>query len=181
MQEINSLYLSNVNIRKQVFNDLNLKSINMEKLTNKEIETLITRLQNDNEYWESWKGLKTQKSELVQSKILKNNAIIQKLQNMRTNEGTIVCYRWVAESNDGAFTNESVQIFSTKKECYDDMRNAVLEKMKWNTQFDEDFYDLEEDDYIGYEVRFQQDKIIHKSYSGTYTYEIKKIIFKKMN
>lgn len=80
-------------------------------------------------------------------------------------------YRWIAKSNDGAFEDESA-LFETEKECYNDMRNAVLEKIKWNTEYDEDFHDILEDEYIGYEVNFSQRKITHKSYSGLYTYEI---------
>lgn len=41
--------------------------------------------------------------------------------------------------------------------------------MKWNTEFDEDFDEVDE---IGYGVLFSKDKIIHESYSGEYTYEI---------
>ena len=55
------------------------------------------------------------------------------------------------------------------------MRNAVLEKMKWNTEYDEDFADIMADGYIGYEVKFSRNKIIHESYSGIYTYEIKEV------
>lgn len=39
-------------------------------------------------------------------------------------------YKWFAESNDGAFQDESIQTFTSKRECYNDMRNAALEKMK---------------------------------------------------
>ena len=78
-------------------------------------------------------------------------------------------YIWKAESDDGAFEDNSRQQFDTKKEAYDDMRNAVFEKMKWNTEFDEDFFDC---DSIGYQVHFSQDKIVHESYSGVYTYTI---------
>lgn len=84
-------------------------------------------------------------------------------------------YKWFAESNDGAFEDESRKSFATKKECYNDMRNAALEKMKWNTEFDEDFDDMEDGNYIGYNVRFSKDKIIHESYSGIYTYEIGRV------
>jgi hypothetical protein len=55
------------------------------------------------------------------------------------------------------------------------MRNAALEKMKWNTEFDEDFDDVDDSDYIGYKVKFSKDKIIHESYSGIYTYEIGRV------
>ena len=78
-------------------------------------------------------------------------------------------YYWKAKSNDGAFEDESDQGFVTKKDAYDDMRDAALTKMKWNTEYDEDFYDTEE---IVYDVSFSQDKIIHESYSGMYIYEI---------
>ena len=49
------------------------------------------------------------------------------------------------------------------------MRKNALEKMKWNTEYT-DF--AKENESIGYEVSFSQDKITHNSYSGLYTYEI---------
>ena len=70
-------------------------------------------------------------------------------------------YRWVAESNDRSFKDESRKEFASKEECYNDMRNAVLYQMKWNT--------------YGYKVHFSKNKIIHESYSGVYTYEIKEV------
>ena len=79
-------------------------------------------------------------------------------------------YKWVAFSNDGAYEVKSKKMFESKKDCYDDMRNAVLEKMKWNTEYDEDFE--QQEDAVGYKVRFTQDMIIHVSYSGTYVYKI---------
>ena len=81
-------------------------------------------------------------------------------------------FKWVAKSDDGAFEDESRRCFATRKECYEDMRNHALEKMKWNTEYDDDFSDLLDDDYIGYEVKFKQDEIVHTSYSGVYTYTI---------
>lgn len=84
-------------------------------------------------------------------------------------------YKWVAASNDGAFEDESCKEFTSKRECYNDMRNAALEKMKWNTEYDADFADIIDDGYIGYEVKFSRNKIIHESYSGVYTYEIKEV------
>ena len=80
-------------------------------------------------------------------------------------------YKWVAASNDGAFEDESRQEFTSKEECYNDMRNAALEKIKWNTEFT----DCDENDTLGYKVHFSQNKIIHESYSGIYTYEIKEV------
>ena len=79
-------------------------------------------------------------------------------------------FTWVAKSDDGAFEDESRILFSTKEACYNDMRNAALEKMKWNTEFNEDYSDGT--DTIGYEVYFSQDMIEHISYSGRYTYRI---------
>lgn len=78
--------------------------------------------------------------------------------------------KWVAFSNDGAYEAFSKGSFDNKKDCYNDMRNAVLEKMKWNTEYDEDF--PYEGDAVGYKVHFTQDMIIHTSYSGTYVYKI---------
>lgn len=75
---------------------------------------------------------------------------------------------WTAESSDG-WCDKSDKFFATKKECYEDMRNAVLEKMKWNTVYDED---LEEYDFVDYGVWFSKEKIKHTSYSGEYTYSI---------
>ena len=81
-----------------------------------------------------------------------------------------VKYKWVAECSDGAFNDESKELYQTKEECYCYMRDAALEKMKWNTEYLHDFDD--EEDSIGYEVSFSQNEIVHKSYSGTYTYKI---------
>lgn len=83
-----------------------------------------------------------------------------------------VKYKWVAFSNDGAYEVSSDATYESKKECYDDMRDAVLKKMKWNTEYDEDF-DYE-DSAVNYEVRFAQEMIIHESFSGVYVYKIVK-------
>lgn len=80
-----------------------------------------------------------------------------------------VAYKWVAKSDDGAFEDESRTLFSSKKSCYNNMRRHALEKMQWNTQYDEDFVDCGS---IGYEVQFTPNSITHKSYSGVYTYQI---------
>ena len=77
-------------------------------------------------------------------------------------------YKWIAKSNDG-WENESTREFDTKKEAYNDMRNAVFDKMHWNTEFDED---LTDDCFVNYKVHFEQDKIVHESFSGVYTYQI---------
>ena len=83
--------------------------------------------------------------------------------------GKQVAYKWVASSDDGAFEDDSKTMFSSKKICYNNMRKHALAKMEWNTQYDEDFSDC---DSIGYEVQFTPNSIIHKSYSGVYTYQI---------
>jgi hypothetical protein len=80
-------------------------------------------------------------------------------------------YTWIASSNDGSYQATSCRFFDTKKEAYEDMRNEALEKMKWNTEL-EDFSDLDESDYLGYEVKFHPNYIVHESYSGTYTYKM---------
>lgn len=79
-------------------------------------------------------------------------------------------YYWKAYSDDGAYEVHSTRGFKTQKEAYNHMRNAVLEKMKWNTEYDEDF-DAEGDPII-YTVTFTKSSITHESYSGLYTYEI---------
>ena len=79
-------------------------------------------------------------------------------------------YYWIANSDDGAFSDRSEMEFETKEDAYNDMRDAALEKMKWNTQYDEDFEDDEH--IIDYKVEFSPNQIIHSSYSGTYKYQI---------
>lgn len=83
-------------------------------------------------------------------------------------------YRWSGYSDDGAYQAES-GYFDTKKECYDHMRRAALMKMEWNTEFDEDFLDV---DTINYNVSFSKNQIIHQSYSGTYTYTMEEVVIK---
>lgn len=76
-------------------------------------------------------------------------------------------YSWKAKSNDGSFEDDGGW-FETHEEAYNDMRNHALEKMKWNTEF----YDVEEEETLGYSVHLSKNKIVHESYSGVYTYEI---------
>ena len=77
-------------------------------------------------------------------------------------------YSWKASSNDGCYEDKGSRWFDTKKEAYEDMREYALEKMQWNTEWE----DVDENDTLGYEVHFSRNKIVHESYSGTYTYEI---------
>lgn len=84
---------------------------------------------------------------------------------------------WQASSNDGSFTDCSTKFFESEEEAYKDMRNAVLEKMKWNTEYKEDLCsDGDEPCVIGYNVKFSRKEITHESYSGLYTYEIKEFV-----
>lgn len=79
-------------------------------------------------------------------------------------------FKWVAFSHDSAYEANSKTTFSEQKDCYNDMRNAVFEKMKWNTQYAEDFET--KDDAVSYKVWFEQGMIVHQSYSGTYVFLI---------
>lgn len=82
-------------------------------------------------------------------------------------------YKWIASSDDGSFKDESRQAFTSKEECYNDMRNSALEKIKLSTEYTESFNDHES---IGYGITFYQEKITHASYkSSVCTYEIKEI------
>lgn len=83
-------------------------------------------------------------------------------------------YSWKAKSNDGSYEAGATRDFTTKREAYEDMRKAALEKMEWNTGW-EDFSDMDEKDWIGYNVKFHRNYIVHESYSGIYTYEIVEI------
>lgn len=79
-------------------------------------------------------------------------------------------FKWVAFSHDWSYEVDSHSTFVTKDACYNDMRDAVLGKMKWNTEYNDDFDSG--DSAISYKVWFEQGMIVHKSYSGTYVYLI---------
>lgn len=105
-------------------------------------------------------------------------------------------FKWIAESDDGSFHDESSRIFATQRECYEDMLIAATEKMRWNVTYNdviEDCEIYEEDglvktpgemiDYggehapgdnwaIGYRLECHPHMIQHASYSGLYTYRI---------
>lgn len=81
-------------------------------------------------------------------------------------------FKWVAFSHDTAYEANSKTTFTEEKDCYNDMRNAVLEKMKWNTEYAEDFDTRQ--DAVSYKVWFEQGMIVHQSFSGTYVYLIVK-------
>lgn len=96
-------------------------------------------------------------------------------------------YAWTAKSDDGCFEDMSEKAFDTQEECYTDMMVHAVNKIKWNV----DYWDVidgqnilekngikqtnevgKDAGYIGYELKFMPHKIVHTSYSGTYTYEI---------
>lgn len=88
-------------------------------------------------------------------------------------------YKWVAYCHDWAYEDKSEKVFDTIKDCYNDMRLAVLTKMTWNTNYDEDFEyrgdeiaPLNWGDAISYQVWFEKRMIVHHSFSGTYVYLI---------
>lgn len=83
-------------------------------------------------------------------------------------------YRWTAKSDDGSYEDES-EVFATEKECYLNMRDAVLEKMKWNTEYEDVNECVDVYDYIDYHVKFNEKWAVHKSYSGTYLYKVEKV------
>ena len=79
-------------------------------------------------------------------------------------------YKWAGYSHDTAYQVSSEKLFDSEEECYNDMRNAALEKMKWNTEYSEDYNDT--DDAVTYKVYFNTWMIAHSSYSGVYVYLI---------
>ena len=86
--------------------------------------------------------------------------------------------KWVAFSTDGSYEDESKIAFNGIETCYNNMRRAVLEKMTWNTEW-EDFdyvdelgYKFNRNNSISYDVKFLPHIITHKSYSGLYIYMI---------
>lgn len=102
--------------------------------------------------------------------LLKGSIFLKDVEDTANDKSDL--YSWKATSGhkgDENYEDESTQYFATQKEAYDDMRRAVLEKMKWNTEFREDF---DEDDRVDYKVVFSQKRIVHTSYSGTYIYDV---------
>ena len=76
-------------------------------------------------------------------------------------------YKWIAYSHDYAYKDNSKKVFDTIKDCYNDMRKSVLEKMTWNTNYDEDFEFPDDEvaplnygDAISYQVWFEKRMIV---------------------
>lgn len=96
-------------------------------------------------------------------------------------------YYWTVESSDG-FTDKTKALFKTQADCYADMVKHAIDKIKWNTLWTDlvETDDKPNDDglitndkldllHIHYDLDIYPDKIVHKSYSGIYTYQIKTI------
>ena len=91
-------------------------------------------------------------------------------------------YYWEAHSDDECY-NESSRLFDTQEECYADMMDCAVNKMKWNIEWEDVVSDsatttesngiVTTGEPIGYELKVNANEIVHKSYSGTYTYTIK--------
>ena len=66
-------------------------------------------------------------------------------------------FKWVAYCHDWAFEDNSNTPFETEGECYKDMQAHALEKMKWNTNYEDgDFADCTDDYYDG--ITYEKDK-----------------------
>ena len=73
-------------------------------------------------------------------------------------------YYWILDCD--CYSEQSKNNFESKKECYEDMRQAVNRKVLWNieyTDFDSD------DDMIEIGITATRNQIKCQSYSGTYT------------
>ena len=78
-------------------------------------------------------------------------------------------YYWTLDCD--CYSERSEKNFNSKEECYEDMRRAVNKKVLWNieyTDFDSD------DDMIGIGITATRSQIKCQSYSGTYTWTVKK-------
>lgn len=86
----------------------------------------------------------------------------------------LVPQRWIWRCEDevGFYTDVSARTFPTQELAYNDMRNAALEKMKWNTNMKEDLMDYDGTICGGtYNVEFNPYYIkLDSSYSGKYHY-----------
>lgn len=119
------------------------------------------------------------------------NGFIEKINNNPDEYfGATKGYYFTGKSDDGSYDFTSV-VYGSQKECYEKMMDFAVNKMKWNVEW-EDVIDgqhlvngedgivrADEDEntparggYIGYEARFYPHKIVHTSYSGTYTFVI---------
>lgn len=86
----------------------------------------------------------------------------------------VIGYSWEAFGDGGSYKAKSPTLFRTRKEAYEDMRQAALDKMKWNTEYDEDFGG-DDDQMVEYGVSFSRGKIVHNSFSGRYAWHVVKV------
>lgn len=78
-------------------------------------------------------------------------------------------YYWTLDCD--CYSERSKKIFNSKEECYEDMRQAVNNKVLWNIEYD----DFDSDnDMIGITITATRNQIKCQSYSGTYTWTVKK-------
>lgn len=95
-------------------------------------------------------------------------------------------FRWTAHSDDGVWSDHSAN-FDTQEECYKDMMNHAIDKMKWNIEWEDVVSDgatkqalaggiITTGQPIGYELKVNADRISHTSYSGTYSWQIEKVL-----
>ena len=78
-------------------------------------------------------------------------------------------YYWTLDCD--CYSERSEKNFGSKEECYEDMRRAVNKKVLWNieyTDFDSD------NDMIDINITATRNQIKCQSYSGTYTWTVKK-------
>lgn len=102
-------------------------------------------------------------------------------------------YKWICTSDDGYKEDSEFdhnKVFDTQEEAYNDMRETAINKLFWNTDYNDVQDDCatyeedgivkssgdmtsEEDNWaIHYSVDFHPHMIQHNSYSGLYTYKI---------
>ena len=81
-------------------------------------------------------------------------------------------YIWGAFCSDGSWTDRSDVVFETLKECYDNMRDAALNKLHYNTEIDE----MPEDEGpVYWKLTFDGENrtiVLHSEICGTYTYKV---------
>ena len=83
-----------------------------------------------------------------------------------------VNYIWRAVCSDGGWDDRSQCVFGTLKECYDNMRDAALDKLHYNTEIDE--MQLDEGP-VYWKLTFDGEEksiTLHSEICGTYTYKV---------
>ena len=100
----------------------------------------------------------------------------------------VIGFKWTAVSDDDCFHDKSSKAFATQEDCYNDMMVHAVDKMKWNIEWGDVverpvsptenglITEKQTGFGIGYTLDCYPDKIVHKSYSGEYTYQIHPIV-----